>query len=422
MSTQSTYRTMFVALCISCAMIGLYISQFHHFRSLDYAIYDSLLQLSAHKQPSQKPLFIDIDEKSLEAYGQWPWPRDLIASTLETLSAHKAAAIALDILFAEPDRSSQANDDIFADILAKTPSVLGTYVNSDKNTLPLALPPVTDLPHFDDIAFFMTDTDQAALSAHIPQGTHALLPLPKLRAVSPLGNITSFMDHDGVIRSLPLLMTASDRIFLSLALRTYMRAYDIKTVKVYGDSDGLHAVQVGDVRIPVQPDGSVLLPYRAGKNVYQRISIADVLQGKIAQEDIEGRFCVIGASATGLHDIVKTPLALQYPGAAIHLSLLDSIDSQHFMTIPRYTHAIQIACMLGMGLICALLLPRLSALMYSAVLFLLLVLPPLVTWFLFQNSVFLSPLYTTLLVGALALYVRPQKKNIVFSKSLLCFF
>src|SRR5690349_160911 len=54
-------------------------------------------------------VIVDIDEKSLKAYGQWPWPRTLVADLVNKLTDLGAAAIGFDVLFSEPDRTSPAN-------------------------------------------------------------------------------------------------------------------------------------------------------------------------------------------------------------------------------------------------------------------------------------------------------------------------
>ena len=51
-------------------------------------------------------MVVDIDEPSLEAWGQWPWPRSLLAGLLNEISGMGARAIALDFIMAEPDRTS----------------------------------------------------------------------------------------------------------------------------------------------------------------------------------------------------------------------------------------------------------------------------------------------------------------------------
>ena len=48
---------------------------------------------------------LDIDEESLRTFGQWPWPRDFLARLLNRLTEAGVAAIALDMLQQEPDRT-----------------------------------------------------------------------------------------------------------------------------------------------------------------------------------------------------------------------------------------------------------------------------------------------------------------------------
>ena len=48
---------------------------------------------------------VDIDDLSLSTIGQWPWRRDRIAQLIARLREQGAAVIALDVVFAEADRS-----------------------------------------------------------------------------------------------------------------------------------------------------------------------------------------------------------------------------------------------------------------------------------------------------------------------------
>jgi adenylate cyclase len=49
---------------------------------------------------------VDIDDQSLTEVGQWPWPRTKVAALVKRLAELGAAAVAFDIIFAEPDRTS----------------------------------------------------------------------------------------------------------------------------------------------------------------------------------------------------------------------------------------------------------------------------------------------------------------------------
>jgi adenylate cyclase len=99
---------------------------------------------------SSPAVILDIDEPSLSAFGQWPWPRTLIADVVTRLTKLGAAAVAFDIIFAEPDRVSPnlvagtltalddetrekllrlpSNDQVLAGVMRKTRVILGQSV------------------------------------------------------------------------------------------------------------------------------------------------------------------------------------------------------------------------------------------------------------------------------------------------------
>jgi adenylate cyclase len=72
----------------------------------DNLLVDAYLRASATGEQAQRTVVVDIDDVSLSAVGQWPWPRYRVAALIQRIAAEQPAAIALDILFPEPDRSS----------------------------------------------------------------------------------------------------------------------------------------------------------------------------------------------------------------------------------------------------------------------------------------------------------------------------
>jgi adenylate cyclase len=77
--------------------------------TLDLKIYDALLKSRPGRTASGSIVIVAIDTASLAQYGQWPWPRYLIARLIDKLREMGALSVGVDILFAEPDRSSQRN-------------------------------------------------------------------------------------------------------------------------------------------------------------------------------------------------------------------------------------------------------------------------------------------------------------------------
>ena len=155
-----------VGLVVIAGILAFYVAQPQLLRLLDLKTYDLLLPLRKLDSGSQVPVIVDIDEKSLALYGQWPWPRYLIAELINRLDAAGVAAIGLDIIFAEEDRSSPRvlhqclKRDIGADVslwglprgfwdydallahsLEKKNVVLGFYARFNDGTEELELPP-----------------------------------------------------------------------------------------------------------------------------------------------------------------------------------------------------------------------------------------------------------------------------------------
>ncbi|HFD2285674.1 TPA: CHASE2 domain-containing protein, partial [Legionella pneumophila] len=66
-----------LTLFFNVPLLNSLISQF------EGRIYDQIINFNWHSKPENlKVIIIDIDEKSLEQEGRWPWPRNKIAELL----------------------------------------------------------------------------------------------------------------------------------------------------------------------------------------------------------------------------------------------------------------------------------------------------------------------------------------------------
>lgn len=274
--------TAFVGLCGGLAMLALYVLQPVALQRLDLRIYDALLPLRRQSEPSPVPLVIDIDEESLARYGQWPWPRYLVADLVDRLAQNGAASIGLDIMFAEPDRTSPASmreglyrdrgvtleivglpsfltdfDTLLAASVRAAPLVLGAFARyaGEPYSGPLPQPPAMiarggkDAPPFD---------------AYLQSAAGAVLPLPELFAEAPVGFVNVSPDADGLVRQVPLLLRLGDAVYPSLALQALMRALGTDALRLYTGPDGLFSVAAGEFKIPVSREGYMLVPFQGG--------------------------------------------------------------------------------------------------------------------------------------------------------------
>src|SRR5512135_1013443 len=103
---------------------------------LEGKVYDTFLRSAPRHPPTASVVIADIDEATLARMGQWPWPRYRVARLLDRLREGGASAVALDMVFAEPDRTSLGylSSEIRHDLGAKisTAGLPGEALDTDR--------------------------------------------------------------------------------------------------------------------------------------------------------------------------------------------------------------------------------------------------------------------------------------------------
>ncbi len=288
--------------------------------------FDVFQQIEPRQAPDDLPIrIIDIDEASLAELGQWPWPRSMLATLTERLSAMGAAAIGFDVLFSEPDRLSPDNflangedyDVRFAKALAGGPTVLSLARNS-------AAGAVTVTPKAG-----MAITGAATMPA-IPELGGAAQPLSVLaEAASGLGIANLDREGAGVARRLPLVWRDGETVFPALSAEALRLAMGVSTLVLIGDTADagtLESLRVGDLAIPTGPTGDIWLYYRRLPQdlfVPARSVLSDDFLGLAPL--VEGHIVLIGSSASGLLDIRFSPLGEAVSGVSIHAQALEQM-------------------------------------------------------------------------------------------------
>jgi adenylate cyclase len=149
---------------------------------------------------------VAIDDESLRRLGQWPWPRAQVAELIEKLTAAGAAAVVIDVLFAEPERSqggAQGGDERLAEAVGKGNVVLGMAF-AEQGLKPRVK------------AGFATAGDDPR--PFLPRFQGALLPLEGLReSAAGLGAMNFIPDRDLVVRELPTVFNVAGDLVPSLS-------------------------------------------------------------------------------------------------------------------------------------------------------------------------------------------------------------
>ncbi len=337
----------------------------------NYVFYDTNLKLFHKKGKPTDILLVDIDEKSLQAEGRWPWQRSKLATLVTSLQNGGAAVIVFDILFPEvepnivntllshieqqKDAPNEVvsyltqqlpffdNDKIFANTLTKSDVVLGVFFNGSLyHTTGKLGKPLTNIAKPEGLVISRQD--------------RYIGDIPVLAdAVRYSGFTTTAPDNDGVIRRSPLLIEYNGELYPSLALET-VKAYWL-TDKVSLDLHDLNGnklflgVTVSDTYIPTDAAGNVLVTYRGPAFSFPYVSATDVIHNKLPPQTFAGKIVFIGSSAVGIGDLHATPLqAVGYPGTEVHATIVASILEKDVIASPLWLVGVERVLIMVIGL------------------------------------------------------------------------
>lgn len=315
----------------------LYIPQ--TFFSLDNKLRDYLFNIRGELPKNDNIVIVDIDEKALKEYGQWPWSRSVVSDMIQKLTDADAGIIGLDIVFSEPDKTSPHTiaskikeytkpldnyDLILQKTLMSTPTV-GGYVFTLNEQTELKSPLIP--------AIFIQKGLKDNSSLLKAEG--AILNIDLLQdSFYSSGFFNIIPDDDGMIRRVPLLIRYDEMVYPSLDLEMARIYSAISKVEIEGDEVGVKNIKFGNFIIPTDHAGRLIINFRGPKKHFRYISAADILNGNFDKMDISGKFVLVGTSAVGLYDLRSTPFDSAIPGIEVHANILDNILQGDFLAEP----------------------------------------------------------------------------------------
>jgi len=339
----------------------------HFLRFMELKALD-LRMVSRGQLPTTGQVIIaTVDEKSLSEIGRWPWSRSMTAKLVDSLKEYGAKAVGFDIVFAEPEQSACPSADA---ILAKS-------VKSAKNV---------SLGYFfhtsmKDVEFLTEEYINASGSliggsmySMVREKGHegdynlitAYAPVPSIKAIAESGEncgyFNAFPDPDGVIRWSPLVIKFQDNFYYSLPIALLMQYLDYPMIVLNLAEFGVDGVMLGDLRIPTDEIGRLLINYLGPAKTFPHYSISDIIAGRLSPELIKGKIVIVGATATGIYDLRVTPFSPVYPGVELHATVVENILQGNFLEQSAWTTFIDICGIIFFGMIIGIAIPRLKAL------------------------------------------------------------
>lgn len=307
--------------------------------SIDNRLRDTLFNIRGEIKNTDNVIIIDVDEKSLSKLGQWPWQRNKITRILENLTQNEIGLIAFDIVFAEEDNSSPhkifeefnvkkeniPNYDLeFAKTIATTPTILGYIFELEKKEhLAQGSPEIPAII----VEKNKQLGDESLIKAH---GTILNIPILQNNSYSS-GFFNNIPDDSGIVRSVPLIISYEDIIYPSLSLEVLRVITQSNRVIVNYNEQGIENISLGDLQIPTDRYGRILVNFRGREGNFKYYSAIDIYENRIDKKELAGKIALVGTSAAGLLDLRATPFESIYPGVEVHANVIDNIIKGDFI-------------------------------------------------------------------------------------------
>lgn len=305
---------------------------------------------------------VAIDAESVDAYGQFPWPRTRIAELIDRLSSAGAKVIALDLVFSEPSRRDEkvdlsAEDGELATALARAGKVVAGYYfrpNALERRGAMGGDPANVEPSA--IEQVLGDPPEGF---EVP-GRPAVEPNLDLfaQAASSQGFFSKGRSSTGVLRDYDLVVRHSGRYYPALALRAVERFLGGQGLRIEPREGRVAQVLLAGAPVAANDSLALRLNYRGPAGSYPSYGVAEVLEGRLPAGALTGSLVFVGASEPGIGDFQTSPFGSEIPGVEIHAHAADNLLNGDAISDRGPQNALSLLALFALGPAVALVVAR----------------------------------------------------------------
>jgi len=364
-------RIRLVAVPVLVLLTALIASGFFSRTRLQATWFDDYQMFHPRSVASMPATIVQIDRKSLEAKGQWPWPRTRLAQLIADINVHRPRAIGIDILMPEPDGLSlervlersgnkdpaltrelatlASNDTVLAQALAAAPTVLAVAGSPEPTRSTLRAGPVAQV---------LVPGDAAAQpGSNLPKYDWVVTSLDELDGAAAGHGLISVDPASSVVRRIPLMANVNGTLVPALAIEMLRVAKGVTALRLFLAGPSILGIQIGDFSTPTEEDGAVRV-YYSPFDSRRFISAVDVLEGKVDPEKLTQKLVLVGVTGVGLADIKNTPIGELMPGVEIHAQLLENLFDRTLLRRPAWAPRVEALVFLLLGALLVYATPR----------------------------------------------------------------
>ena len=393
MNKRSLSLNALLAGLIALAFMGLASYSPWFLEQVERLSYDAVTRLCLpDTSVDQRILLIEIDQKSLDVLGPWPWPRDLIARMVQLAKGNGAKVIGLNLPLLGEERDSglreirTLKDKLLAHALSRQDEELLEWMEENLKELAAkadrdlelveaveeagnvilvamtALPPGQVKRKGGEVAFLsreaLSEKEGVSSGKSNRRAEELYLPFSKLaRAAMGFGHNDLLLHETAEGMACPLFVNYRGSLFPSYALRLALAYWEQVPSKAVVEARQL---RVRAESIPLW-EGKLLVKYHGGFSHIEKRSFSDVLGGQ-KRPSMRGKIVLIGTALGEEGKTLRTPLAAAVSEDHFNSLVLDNLLNRRYLTRPGFMVFAEWGVLFLLGLSGALLFPRIGQL------------------------------------------------------------
>ena len=315
-----------------------------------------------------------IDDKSLEAIGRWPWSRSVIAKLVTRLRQGGAKAVAIDLLFADPETDPEKQK--IRELITEY-TRMGLLETKPENQAFFSK--MVEISEGTDHDAMLAEAIRAAKNVILPmvfaisepipdEIPEPILPISELaKAASRIGFVNVLPDPDGAVRRGLGMIKKDEDIYLSFSIRAVQKYLKIKHNNIV-ISPGKE-IRLNDYSVPINDKGIFYINYYGADGVIPSYSCAELLNGAISPDLFKDKIVFVGSAATGLGDHWANPFTPSFSGVETHATIADNLLTGRFLQRPGWTKYADAFILALMGIVLTMLLSKIRMRYFAPVSF-----------------------------------------------------
>ncbi len=432
-----------VGLAVLAAVIGTFAWNPGFVDRLEFQLYDWRFRVRGVEEPKAPVAIVAIDAKSVDELGRFPWRRSVMARLVHRLSDAGVKVIGFDVVFSEPetppeiaplravvahltsdgdgnsqvvevlDRAiAQADTDTrLEEAIRNSDRVVAGYFFRTADNLDVEGKGHVDMPLEEALPMVRKSRLQ---TGRLPENIRRTSTLecvsvePNLdrfnQAARRMGFFNAVPDDDGVVRRTSLIARCGGQYYKALSLAMYELYVGKKSQLIWEENRGfVQGLKAGDVIIPTDESGRVLVNYRGPAQTFTHYSAVDVIFGRIPDEELAGKIVVIGPTEIGIGDVYPSPFAEVAPGVEVHASVLENLVAGEVLRERDDLVVYELVGIVLLGIATMLSVPLLGTAVRGAIFSVVLAaaVTGTLVWLFVEHGVVLNLAYPLLMVGGM---------------------